>query len=262
MSKKQGDGAPLVDPETERIIGEIATSGQSGDAVLGELAQGLNKAVATLSDLGLGLLALAKGKSKPEDDDDDEEEESDDEGEGDDDPAGYEQMAMGADAPQGDRVIDATQFILQTAARIGTLEKAQKKQGALISELREQNARLIEQNAQLGRMVQQSASATVSMLAPLAKAVSEQRTSLLDTPAKPITPRERPKSPPPPSGGYIGGSERREAQTLAKAFNTGVIDADMKSLYRNERRFSPDATVDAQKRAELAAIAATFNTPA
>lgn len=258
MSKKEGTGAPLVDPEIERIAGEIGTAGQNGDAVLGSLAEGLNKAVSTLSEMGLGLLSLAKAKKS--DDDEEEDDDTEEEEGGDDDPAGYEQMAMGRESAPGERVIDATQFILQTASRIDTLEKAQKKQTRLISELSAQNERLLQQNEQLGRMVQQGAQATVSLIAPLAKAVSEQRTSLLDTPAKAITPPSRPKAPPAANGGYIGGSERRETQALAKAFSTGVIDADMKTLYRQERKFSHDQSIDVAKRAELAAIAASFNT--
>jgi hypothetical protein len=268
--KKNEDGTP-TDPALAAIADEIAARGAAGDPVSLVLAKGLTDGLGKLTDLALLLGNLAKGgkgKKPPaaKDDDDDDDGDGDEGGEGN--APGYQDMNMGRSAPivppvpatpaqTGDAVLDVTQFVFDTGERMARLEKAvadgAKREALLIDLVKGQQAQL----ETLGQMVQVSTEATMATLAPLAKAVSDQRETLLNIPAPGITPKRMPPpKPAAPDAAFIGGTKRTELQALSKAMSTGVIDGLVKQTFLNTRRFHPDDARNAEIRSRVESCAA------
>src|SRR5262249_21224901 len=143
-------------------------------------------------------------------------------------------------------VLDVTEFVLNVDKQIKELAKAREDDHALI-------VQLAKQNKILGEMVQAGATANAALLAPLAKAIADQRIESLRTPAAPITPVGRARgllgagtkaaerhAVAVDDAKLIGGNSRLEMQALAKALRTGVIDHQAKQTFATTRKFCED----------------------
>jgi hypothetical protein len=246
--------------DLEKIAKEIAADGAANDNALSLLSKGISDGFTKLAE-------LIKGKAKmDEDEEGDEKEEggdddTDEKEEGGGDEPGYQDMDKAAPAADDTQTFDVTSFLLSTTADIALLRKASAAKDRQIDLLSKKIDRLSEQNSQLAGMIITAAEGNAAMLGPLAKAMADTRTALLNAPAAPITPsRFTNANRPPPAliaaqSAYIGGSHDSERVALAKALHEGVIDAHANDSWRKMRIFSTDAEHDAEMRAKVAALA-------
>lgn len=254
-------------------MSQIATEiGEMGDdEALTLLAKGIHDAVGTMGRLANRVLDLTKGKNG----DDDEGSDDDEGGEGgDDDAPGYQDMQMGSTAGAGSvaasipaaanpaaggdgGMVDVTDMVFAIRDNVSNLTKAVSDQSRLLGQLVRENAALRAQNVELMKAVADGAVATGEILAPLAKAVAETRTGLLNTPAPGITPPTaalRPKAKP-VDAALIGGDANIEKRALLKAMNAGVIDRAALQSFQSSRRFAPDDDRNTAIRRQVEALA-------
>lgn len=221
-----------------QLANEIGTAGEEHDDAMTALLKGVKDGLLEISGGLTSLTALIKAKGGDgdegmggDDDEGDGDEGDDDEGDEGDDSAGYDRMDKGQG---GDEFVDATQFVLQTEARLRNVEamlKASRKREQRLEKLviasMEHNARM---QAGLGQA-----------MAPLAKAVMTTNERLLSLPAAPG--RRLPQRAAERHGIDGGkGGQTIPMQTLAKALQEKIISEEQLRSYRLSGQFVPDKT--------------------
>lgn len=250
----------------EQIAAQINARGSTGDEALAVMAKGLVDGMNAVKEMGLTLAAMVQlNKGKGGDNDEPAEGSEGGDGAGGDgdeggDAPGYEDMQLSVQPPAGvDNVLDVTAFVFKTAAAIESLTKSVKATRAENAELKQMLAKSLKAQETLGELLVKSTQATIDLVAPLAKGISDTHESLMQIPAAGITPARFPgRAPAPADVVLIGGTKRSEAQALAKGLRTGVIDPAAKVLFEKTRKFAADEAQHQAIRTQLDTIGAEF----